>query len=123
MFCTVINCMDGRIQLPVNKFMQKKYGFPYVDSITEAGPVAIVANKSPEHIWESMKRKLDISINVHGSKVIGVFAHHDCAGNPISKEEQIHQLKQARENLKKLYSDLTIVTGWINSDWEIEEIL
>jgi len=38
-FCTAINCMDGRTQLPVNEFMRRKLGVAYVDTITEAGSV------------------------------------------------------------------------------------
>lgn len=122
MFSAAINCMDGRVQLPVNKYMQSKFGFQYVDAITEAGVVKIVAGKEPEAIWENLKKKLQIAVEVHGVKVIGLFAHHDCAGNPISKEEQIKQLFAGKDNLTALYPNLTIIIGWINEKWEVEEL-
>lgn len=37
-FVTAINCMDGRVQEPVIKWMKEKYNATYVDMITEAGP-------------------------------------------------------------------------------------
>ena len=37
-FCTVINCMDGRVQLPVIRHMKERFNAEYVDSITEPGP-------------------------------------------------------------------------------------
>ena len=42
-FCTAINCMDGRTQQPVIEFLKDKFEVLYVDSITEPGPVHILA--------------------------------------------------------------------------------
>ena len=42
-FYTVINCMDGRVQLPVIKYLQKRFNVEYVDSITEAGPNLVLS--------------------------------------------------------------------------------
>jgi hypothetical protein len=35
-FCTAINCMDGRVQLPTITFLKKHFGIEHVDCITEA---------------------------------------------------------------------------------------
>jgi len=32
-YCTVINCMDGRVQLPVIKYLKERFDVDYVDSI------------------------------------------------------------------------------------------
>ncbi|MGI9568583.1 MAG: carbonic anhydrase, partial [Desulfobulbia bacterium] len=32
-FCSVISCMDGRVQLPVIRYLQKRFNVDYVDSI------------------------------------------------------------------------------------------
>ncbi len=45
-FCTTINCMDGRVQLPVIKYLQKHFNVDYVDSITEPGPNLILAKQT-----------------------------------------------------------------------------
>ena len=52
-FCTVINCMDGRVQLPVIDRLQDRYKVNYVDSITEAGPVRVLSDE-----WNSEAAKL-----------------------------------------------------------------
>ena len=44
-FCTAINCMDGRTQLPVIEFLKDKFGVEFVDTITEPGPVRILADQ------------------------------------------------------------------------------
>ncbi len=36
-FATAINCMDGRVQLPVIAYLKSKYVVDYVDAITEPG--------------------------------------------------------------------------------------
>ena len=38
-FFTAINCMDGRVQLPVIKYVQEKFDILFVDMITEPGPI------------------------------------------------------------------------------------
>ena len=43
-FFTVINCIDGRIQLPVIQYLQQKYNVEFIDSITEVGPNLILAD-------------------------------------------------------------------------------
>jgi hypothetical protein len=58
-FCTVINCMDGRVQLPVNKYLQKRFNVAYVDSITEAGPVRIISDEWAQTRPNRWLRKLN----------------------------------------------------------------
>ena len=36
-FCTAVNCMDGRVQLPVTSYLQERFNVEHVDSITEPG--------------------------------------------------------------------------------------
>jgi len=37
-FCTAINCMDGRVQIPVISFLEERFNARYVDVISEPGP-------------------------------------------------------------------------------------
>ncbi len=36
-FVTAINCMDGRVQIPVIEYLKNNYGINYVDMITAPG--------------------------------------------------------------------------------------
>ncbi|WP_279401807.1 carbonic anhydrase [Piscibacillus salipiscarius] len=93
-FVTAINCMDGRVQEPVIKWMKSKYEVDYVDMITEAGPNKYLLDGNEDQV-NSLKSKVDISYSKHGSKVLAMVGHHDCAGNPVNKEEKAAQIKQA----------------------------
>jgi carbonic anhydrase len=122
-FVTSIHCIDGRIQEKINKYLKEKYNAKHVDSITEPGPCYTLAAHNDEALIASILRKVDISVYTHGSKVIAVSGHYDCAGNPVSKEEQEEHIKSSLEFLKSIYKDIEIIGFYINDDWEVEEEL
>jgi len=121
-FCTVVSCMDGRIQLPVNRYAQERFGVAYVDTITEAGVNKVIAEQSPQTIVESVLKKLSISVNAHRSCGIAIVGHHDCAGNPNPREIQIAHILQAMEFLRQLYPQMEIIGLWVNENWQVEEL-
>ena len=100
-FCTVISCIDGRIQLPVFKYLQERFNAEFVDTITEAGPNRILAEKTNQTQIQSIFNRLEISVRNHDSVGIAVAGHHDCAGNPASREDQFHHLQEAAQLVKK----------------------
>ena len=121
-FGTAINCMDGRVQLPVINWMKDKYGLDYVDMITEPGPDGTLPNGRPGQV-ESIKSRVMISVNAHGSQTILVAAHHDCAGNPVSKEEHIRMIGDFLKEIRSWGLPVKDIIGvWINGDWAVEVI-
>ncbi len=114
--------MDGRCQLPVIFWMQKKFKVDFVDTITEPGPVKILAEKKEKNVLDSIKKRLEISVEKHKSKIVAIVAHADCAGNPVEKEVQIEQLKKAKETVKSFGFKVKIVLLWVNENWEVEKV-
>lgn len=121
-FGSAVNCMDGRTQLPVMEYMKDKYGITWVDAITEPGPVAILARGNGGENIESIKRCLEISVDVHGSRHIVVVAHHDCAGNKADKNVQLEQTAAAVEALKRWHPQCEVVGLWIDDNWVVNEV-
>ncbi|RCK72160.1 MAG: hypothetical protein ANABAC_2141 [Anaerolineae bacterium] len=121
-FCTVVGCMDGRIQLPVNYYVRERFGVTYVDTITEAGVNKVIAEQSPSNLVESVLAKLSISVNAHRSCGIAVVGHHDCAGNPNPRDTQILHIYQAVAFLRQRYPQMEIIGLWVNENWEVEEL-
>ncbi len=121
-FCTVINCMDGRVQLPVNEYMVNKYHVTFVDTITEPGPVGLLADQSNPHVIESIKTRTNISIDKHSSTIIAVVGHHDCAGNPVPKDIQRDQISESARYLQTLYPHCKVIGLWVNDLWLVEEV-
>lgn len=121
-FCTVINCMDGRVQLPVITYLQKRYDAEYVDSITEAGPNKILAEGNNSASVQPIFKKLSISIEKHHSVGIAVAGHHDCAGNPATPDEQIIHIQKAIRFLRGRYENIEIIGLWVDDQWKVHEV-
>ncbi|WP_202079047.1 carbonic anhydrase [Caldalkalibacillus salinus] len=121
-FGTVINCMDGRAQLPMIKKMRETFQVQHVDMITEPGPNKIIADQSDKPTMENIKKRLDISVHNHESSVIAIAGHHDCAGNPTTVEEQKKHLQKAKAVVQEWYPKVEVVTYWLNDRFEVEEV-
>ncbi|NOY68623.1 MAG: hypothetical protein GXP53_03910 [Deltaproteobacteria bacterium] len=122
-FCTVVNCMDGRVQLPVISFLQKRFNAEYVDSITEPGPNLILSERKNPALVQSILERLKISIEHHNSGGIAVVGHYDCAGNPASYNEQIAQTQKAISFLREKYKNIHIIGLWVDENWETHEVI
>ena len=121
-FGTAINCMDGRVQLPVTNWLKSRYTLDYIDMITEPGPDQMLTQGSPAQV-KSIKSRVLISVNAHGSQTILIAAHHDCAGNPVSREEHIRQVKECMKILQSWKLPVKNIIGvWINDNWTLEII-
>ncbi len=117
-FGTLINCIDGRTQLPAISWIKENYSLDYVDNITEPGPDKLIS----EGKIELLKSKINISIKLHGSNLIVVSGHHNCAGNPVSKEEHLSQIRKSIGVIKSLEMSVEVIGIWINDKWEIEPV-
>jgi len=114
--------MDGRIQLPVIKYLQKRFNADYVDSITEPGPNLILAQQTNISLVESIFKRLKISIDHHGSAGIAVVGHYDCAVNPATKEVKTAHTFDAIRCIKHRYSDFEIIGLWVDENWKVSEL-
>jgi carbonic anhydrase len=122
-FVTSINCMDGRVQIPIIKWMKEKYKADFVDIITEAGPNKILSEQKPDIIIQSIRKRVEISVKVHESKVIAISGHDDCAGNPTDKETQLNQIKESVEKIKSWGFNVQVIGLWIDNRWIVHEIV
>ena len=121
-FCTAINCMDGRVQLPVINYLMERFGVEYVDSVTEPGPVKILAEQADPILLDSILKRVSISTDKHSSKSIAICAHADCAGNPVDDQTQKQQLIDAVKTLQDKCSNVEIIKLWIDENWDVQEL-
>ncbi len=122
MFCTAINCMDGRTQLPVISYMQKRFDAINVDMITEPGPNKILADGASAAAVRSIKRRIKISIELHNTVGMAIVAHANCGGNPVAKPQQLEQLKAARKFLQQTYPDVETIALWVDLKGNVKEL-
>lgn len=121
-FATAINCMDGRVQMPVTEYLKRKYGVDYVDMITEPGPNKILAENSDRMIVESIKKRVEISAMKHDSSLIAIVGHYDCAGNPVEEQAQVKQILSAIKTIESWSFDMHVIGLWVNNNWEVHEV-
>ena len=121
-FCTAINCMDGRVQLPVIRFLKERFDAKYVDVVSEPGTNLILGEQTDPTLVDSIFKRVNISLHHHHSKGIAVVGHFDCAGNPADKTEQVTHLHSAKTLLEKKYPDIDIIGLWVDENWKVIEL-
>lgn len=121
-FCTAINCIDGRTQLPVIHFLQKHFKVKYVDMVTEPGPNKILAKKHDTAKVKSILARVRLSVENHKSVGLAIVGHHNCAGNPAVKAQQIVQIKEAVKFLKHQSHGLDVVGLWVDKNWNVRKV-
>jgi len=121
-FATAINCIDGRVQLPVIEYIKNKYEVDYVDMITKPGPDKILAENKESFVIDSIKKGIEISVNKHNSKLIAIVGHYDCAGNPVDEKMHIKQIRRAIKMVKSWNLNVQVIGVWVNQNWQVEEV-
>ena|SRR3989338_3709002 len=114
---TCLNCMDGRVQLPVLHWVKENYSVDFVDVITEAGMDSVLSGQ--EDIREIL-RSIAISVNVNKSARLFVVGHYDCRGNPVEENVHRQQIRNATKRLKGHWPNHEIVGLWVNKAWQVE---
>lgn len=117
-FATVINCMDGRVQDPVNAWMKSYSKAQYIDVITEAGPDRIMSSTATAS--RLILNRILVSRDKHNSQVLALVAHHDCAGNPVDKSVHMEHLKRAGTIMQTWNLGMTILLLWVDENWQVE---
>lgn len=95
-FATILTCIDGRIQRPLDEWTREYLGVDFVDTITEPGPESAVVSDDG---LAALMAKVRVSQDAHGSQVLVIAGHSDCAGNPVSDDEHRRQLRAAATRL------------------------
>ncbi len=117
-----VNCMDGRVQIPVIEYMMKRYKADYVDMITQPGPA-----KTLSLIWKkfgqiSVYRRLTLSVRRHQAAAIAIVAHHDCAGNPVPAERQHQDIARSLELIRSWDLGVPVIGLWVDENWRVQEL-
>jgi hypothetical protein len=122
-FATAINCMDGRVQIPVIEFLRMQYGVDYVDMITEPGPERLLAECKDRKGIESIQKRVEISVTRHSSKLVAIAGHRDCAGNPADKETQLKQISSAVKIVESWNLEVRVIGLWVDERWEVQKVV
>ena len=116
---TCLNCMDGRVQLPVLTWIKANFPVDFVDVITEAGMDGVLAKQ--EDISEIL-RSVKVSVSINKSTRLFVVGHYDCRGNPVDETLHRKEITKAVKRLIPLWPDQQVVGLWVNDRWQVERL-
>jgi len=120
-FGTALNCIDGRTQIPVIKWIKENFGVDYVDLITEPGMDKVLAQDDWLEI-ESLREKVMISIAAHASTVVAVVGHYDCAANPVSDCRHFKDIVTSTCIVKSWGLPARVVGLWVDESWVVHVV-
>ena len=116
-FAVAINCIDGRIQQAVSDFIITNFEVDYVDMITEPGPDKVLAERMDLFAIESIKRRLDLSINRNKSQDVSIVGHFGCLANLVEEQEHKKQILEAVQFVKAWSLPVKTISGiWVHQD-------
>lgn len=121
-FATAINCIDGRVQMPVIEWLKRQYRVDYIDMITEPGPERLLAEGKDQTAIESIQKKVEISVTRHNSELAAIVGHHDCAGNPVDKKTQLEQILTAIKTVESWNFEVEVIGLRVDENWEVHEV-
>lgn len=115
-FGTILNCIDGRTQIPAIKWLQENFDVDYVDSITEPGmDKALSQGQWIEN--ERLRDKVIISVTAHNSNIVAIVGHYDCAANPVNECEHFHDILASIDIVKSWDLPVEVVGLWVDEFW------
>jgi len=120
-FGTAISCIDGRVQGPVAAWVKANAHVDYVDTVTVPGPDKALTQGAPEQI-AALRGSVEISVNAHGSQVVVVAGHYDCAAFPAEREAHVAAIREAVNVVRGWGLPVVVIGLWVNDHWEIEQI-
>lgn len=119
---TAVNCMDGKVQEPVIRYLKKNHNVHYVDMITEPGPDKILSGTEEKFRINSIMQRLEISVRQHGSRLILMAGHAACDSNPVSQEIHIAQILNSAATIRNWFPEVELVPVWITEKGVVEPL-
>ncbi|UTB31833.1 MAG: hypothetical protein NKF70_09990 [Methanobacterium sp. ERen5] len=116
-FVTCLNCIDGRVQLPVINWILENYDVKYVDMITSPGVNGVLSDKNNDA--DDIFEKLTFSNEGHSTELIFIVGHHDCLANPVDDEIHNKQIIKSVERIKESYSASTVIGLWVDNEFNV----
>jgi len=119
-FVICLNCIDGRVQLPVINWITTYYDVKYVDMITFPGMDGIWASKN--NVLNDLQEKIEFSKDGHDSDHVFIVGHHDCLANSVTDEIHKEQIVDAVKNIKERNLSCTVTGLWVDDGFKVHKV-
>ena len=102
--------------------MKQKYGIDGVDMVTFPGVDGKISSSGNSDVIALIRNAVSISIEKHGSRIIAIIGHFDCAGNPGNKEHHYGHIVKAVVEVSSWNLGAEIVGLYVNDKRQIEQV-
>ena len=120
-FGTVLNCIDGRTQIPIIQWMKGNFGVDYVDLITEPGMDKVLSQGYYNDVFR-IKNNAMISISAHNSNIIAISGHYDCAANPVTDCKHFQDILASVYRIKIWGLPVKVIGLWVDEYFKVHMI-
>ncbi|MFB3881827.1 MAG: carbonic anhydrase [Armatimonadota bacterium] len=120
-FGTVITCIDGRVQEPVAEWLRRRHYLDYVDTITTPGADRALV-EGAAGLVEHLRASALMSVKQHGSIILAVVGHHDCTGNPVTRDQHIAQIAKAMQVARSWKLAAPVIGLFLGESGQVEEV-
>ena len=117
-FATAINCIDGRAQRPVADWIRVNHNVTYVDTLTIPGADEVISAR--RYHRDQITEVVAISVDKHGSQLIAIAGHYDCAANSVTADEHIRMIRLAAQEIQSWGMAVRVVGLWVNEQWLVD---
>jgi hypothetical protein len=90
--------------------------------VTFPGADGIFSSGDHSEAIALIRRAVSISIEKHGSQIIAVVGHYDCAGNPGDRQYHYIHLRRAMHEVSSWNLHAQVIGLYVNDKREIEDV-
>lgn len=119
--CIVVNCVDGRAQLPVIEFIKREYGVSF-DIITEWNPAYVLAERNTSVEARSIMEKIQLLIKNNNISVLAIASHRGCADDCESGASCSRQLNLSVQYVAKHFPEQKVIGLWVDANGSAKEV-
>lgn len=119
-FALAINCVDGRVQQPLLRWIRDELSLSRVDYLTVPGADAALAEHGRE--LERARETASFLTDQRDHRCALVAGHWDCLGNPVDEERHREQIRRAAEELHRWGVAPRTLGVWIREGWSVEVV-
>jgi len=119
---TIVNCMDGKVQLPAIDFSKHIWKVSWVDVVTEAVPEKILSEAKDQDTISRICQNIEASLCGQQTKRLAIVAHSGCDINRVSDDKKKEMLRRAVGYLKNRYTDADVIGIWVDGKIKASKI-
>ncbi len=113
---TLVNCIDGTVQLSAIDFAKKTWNVKWVDVITDAAPEKILSEAQDREQVDHIHDNIRVSLSNQQTKRLAVVSHSGCDINKVSDDRKIEMLRRAVDHLRSKYADADVMGIWVDGE-------